>query len=173
MTKVRIDLRDAIANELGGRTTHIPATVDIDELFEFNDIDEAEIDLDDILAGNRLIAHLWSVEDMRNERPHLTEDQAWEVLKAVESRINSEFGINRDFIRDVADELYPQNRLARPAKTAEVIASYGEGDERENLVDLLTDTMHWCESFGEPFEEFHATARIHFAEEAKSHKREA
>ena len=142
-------------------------------MFEFNDIHDTEIDLDDILTENRLIAHLWGIGDVQQERPHLSNDQAWEVLKAVETRMNSEFGINWEFVRDVADELYPQKREARPTKAAEVIADYGDGGERESLVDLLTDAMHWCASFGEPFEEFHATAKCHFAEEANYPKKGA
>jgi hypothetical protein len=70
-------------------------------------------------------------------------------------------------IRQVAERLYPLRRQVRSSKAAEVIASYGNGDERENLVDLLTDVMHWCQSFGEPFEELHGTARLHFDKETK------
>ena len=51
------------------------------------------------------------------------------------------------------------------SKAAEIIAGYGDGDERENLVDLLADAMHWCDGFGEPFDEFCGTAGVHFAQE--------
>ncbi|MGL4554482.1 MAG: hypothetical protein ACRC33_25240 [Gemmataceae bacterium] len=34
-----------------------------------------------------------------------------------------------------------------------------------HLVDLLADAMHGCRSYGEPFEDFLGTAKMHFDEE--------
>jgi hypothetical protein len=55
-----------------------------------------------------------------------------------------------------------------------IIADYNpNGDERENLVDLLTDAMHWCLMFDEPFSEFYHSARMHFAAEVREDQRGA
>jgi len=54
----------------------------------------------------------------------------------------------------------------------QIIGHYGDGDERENLVNLLADLMHWCEGFGEPFDEFYGSAKIHFAEEPNRTRKE-
>ena len=60
----------------------------------------------------------------------------------------------------IADMHFPKHRKVKLAEVGKIIADYDpNGDERENLVDLLTDVMHWCEGFGEPFQEFGGTAR--------------
>jgi len=124
-------------------------------------------DLDDLLANQRAIAIVWDIQHVKDQRPDLSDQQAWEVLQECHQcheRLNDPM---LETIRQVAENLYPQQRQARQAKAAEIIANYGNGDERENLVDLLTDTMHWCQSFGDQFEEFCGTARMHFDEETK------
>jgi hypothetical protein len=124
-------------------------------------------DLYDLLAEHRAIGIVWDIEHIKDQRPDLTDEQAWGVLQECQGcyeRLNDPM---LEIIRQVADNLYPQQRQVRQVKSGEVIASYGNGDERENLVDLLTDTMHWCQALGEPFEEFYGTARLHFDEETK------
>ena len=46
--------------------------------------DPAEIDVHVLLAPRRQIASIWSIEDVQEVRPDLTDDQAWEVLQQVE-----------------------------------------------------------------------------------------
>lgn len=127
-------------------------------------------DLDDLLADRNAVAFVWDIHDVKEQRPDLSDEQSWGVLQECRQdqhcfdRLDE---IMREAILDAADKLHPQRRQARSSKAAEVIAGYGDGDERENLVDLLTDSMHWCRSFGEPFEEFCGTARLHFDEETK------
>jgi hypothetical protein len=69
---------------------------------------QAEIDLYAVLDQRQCIAHIWKVEDVKSIREHLTNDEAWHVLQLVEKRLDSNYGINWDFIADVADELYPE-----------------------------------------------------------------
>ena len=130
-----------------------------------------DVDIHDLLAEHRAIGIVWDIQHVKDQRPNLTDEQAWEVLQTIEhDRLRDPM---LEDIRHVAEKLYPRKRDVRPARAGEIIASYGTGDERENLVYLLTDTMHWCEEFGEPFDEFCGTARIHFAEESTSSEKGA
>lgn len=123
------------------------------------------IDLDSLLYENRKVAVVWCIDDVLEYRPDLTFDQAWEVLKHSHDKLASSRCSMHAIIDAAADELFPRKRKRRPAKAAEIIAGYGDGCERENLVDLLADTLHWCEGFGEPFDSFLSTAEGHFADE--------
>jgi hypothetical protein len=168
---VKLDLREALVDQLGSASIDIPATVDLDDILDFNDIREHEFVIDDLLAENRIVGFLWDTQHVCDQRPDLTTDQAWQVLVQCERDWDRLSDPMLETIRDVATKLYPLQRKARPTKASEVIASYGDGDERGNLVDLLTDAMHWCEGFGEPFDEFCATARVLFNEEAKTYRK--
>jgi hypothetical protein len=130
-----------------------------------------DVDVDELLAEHRAVAVVWDIRHVKDIRPDLGDEEAWDVLQGVRhDRLNDPM---LEAIRQEAETLYPRRRQSRPAQAGQVIAGYGAGDERENLVDLLTDAMHWCEEFGEPFEEFCGTARMHFAEESKSSRKGA
>lgn len=60
-----------------------------------------------LLTEHRLIAHLWGVEDVREVRPDLTADLAWEVLQACDARPECTQGLTWDGIARTAEELYP------------------------------------------------------------------
>ena len=147
---------------------------------------DVAIDLNDVLSENRLIAHVWGIEDVREVRPHLTEEEAWEVLQAVERRLNSEFGINWDFVRDVADELYPEptnaNRenWAKQALAIFTAETFG-GDHPDTmpvedlqnaLTDLLSDLLHLAHTHELDVDDLVERAGDHFrhelAEEGRS-----
>ena len=49
----------------------------------------------------------WHVDDVRSERPHLTEDQGREVLRNLRRNHDANIGINWEVIDVVADILYP------------------------------------------------------------------
>jgi hypothetical protein len=65
-----------------------------------------EINVTAILAARRQIAAGWSIEDVQEIRPDLTDEQAWEVLQAVERNHDATIGINWDVLDYHADELY-------------------------------------------------------------------
>jgi hypothetical protein len=56
--------------------------------------DPAEIDVHALLAARRQIACIWSIEDVQEVRPDLTDEQAWEVLQQAGRRNDAETGIN-------------------------------------------------------------------------------
>jgi hypothetical protein len=61
-----------------------------------------------LLAKHRQIAVIWCIEDVQSVRPHLTEDQAWEVLQQVGDIHDAEWGISWTTLETVADDLYPE-----------------------------------------------------------------
>jgi hypothetical protein len=75
---------------------------------------EVEIDVHEALALGGQIAAIWSVEDVQQERPNLTEDQAWEVLQRVEHYHDCNYGITWDTLRLTADALFPRKPRQRP-----------------------------------------------------------
>src|SRR4051812_21567779 len=108
--KAKVNIRDIIEeNADHGQTLHVNATFDVDEFFEVNCIleeHEFDIDLHELLAENRRIAHVWGTEDVQSVRPDLTDDQAWQVLQTVEKHLDSTCGITWETIENTADELY-------------------------------------------------------------------
>ncbi len=67
---------------------------------------EFDIDIHERLAENRQIAHIWGTDDVQDVRPDLDEDQAWQVLRDVEKRLDSQYGISWGTIEIIADELF-------------------------------------------------------------------
>ena len=54
------------------------------------------------------IAIIWSIDDVIQERPRLTHEQAMEVLEEVSDSHDANCGVNWDTLRDTADSLYPK-----------------------------------------------------------------
>ena len=68
-----------------------------------------------LLAKHHRVAVIWCAEDVREMRPDLSEDQAWEVLQAVDDYHDAESGISWTTLETVADDLFPE-----PTKASEV-----------------------------------------------------
>lgn len=166
--KVTINIRDIVEDKIG-RSATIPATIEIGEVFDFMDADnEQEVDIHELLAEKNAIALVFTIDDVKKIRTDLTDNQAWEVLQMFEAAAEDCPDPMHETMSQIADMQFPRKRKARPSEVARIIADYDpHGDERENLVDLLTDAMHWCEGFGEPLDEFLATAKMHFKDETK------
>lgn len=160
--KVKLNLRDILADHRRG-SLPVTATVHLEHLFED---DRPEYDLDEILEANRMIAHVWAIADVRVVRPDLTDDKAWEVLKACERHLDSKRCISPQTIETAADEMFgqPVNRVAR---FDDAIQEYTDYDARTNLVDLLADGLHWCEAKSVDFAQALLAARKHFAAETE------
>lgn len=65
-----------------------------------------DIDIHALLAERKQIAHIWGIEDVQEVRPHLTDDQAWQVLQHVERHLGSDLGICWETLRIAADDLF-------------------------------------------------------------------
>jgi hypothetical protein len=164
--KVTLNIRDQLRNMAD--TDHMltfEASVDVDQLFETGQFsDEVEFDLDELLKQNRIIADLWTIDDVRDLHPHLSEDQAWEVLRECQDRLNSEVGINWEQIEKVADDLFGE-ATQRLIRFNDMLEQYTDGDTKQNLVDLLADAIHWSQVNDADFDGSLVTARLHILNE--------
>ena len=71
-----------------------------------NSVEAEGVDIHEIAAKRRQIAMLWSVEDVQEVRPDLTDDQAWEVLQRAHRQHDATIGINWDTLQIWADEMF-------------------------------------------------------------------
>ena len=62
--------------------------------------------IDALLEYRRQVAVRWSIKDVREVRPDLDDDQAWEVLQAAERRHDADVGIDRDVLEHSAEMLF-------------------------------------------------------------------
>ncbi len=69
-------------------------------------IEDLEIDIHQILADRQKIAVIWSVSDVQEVRPDLTEDQCWDVLQAVQDNHDANHGICCETLRVQAEILF-------------------------------------------------------------------
>ncbi len=68
------------------------------------------------LRDDKEIAAVWGIHDVKELRPELTDEQAWEVLQRVDDRHDLDHGITRKTIRRVADELFPTSGQQKPKR---------------------------------------------------------
>ncbi len=54
------------------------------------------------------IGVFWHIDDVKEVRPDLTDDQCWQVLERVGSKHDCTVGIDWEVIRIAADLLYPE-----------------------------------------------------------------
>lgn len=167
--KVNLNLRNHVHQYADNHNKlKMEASIDVDALFETAHLpDDFELELDELLQQNRIIAHLWTIDDVREVRPQLTDDQAWEVLQECEDRLDSTVGINWDQIEQTADDLFGAE-TQRLVRFNEFVEDYTGSEAETNLVDLLADAMHWCRIHDADFEDSLATARLHFQTEVKA-----
>lgn len=63
------------------------------------------------MANQTLVREInitWCIEDVQEERPDLSDEQASEVLQEVLDRHDANIGINWDFINHIAQHLFPK-----------------------------------------------------------------
>ena len=98
-----------------------------------------EIDIHELLAENRQIAHLWDVEDVQQVRPDLDDDEAWRVLQDCEHRLDSTQGLTWDTIEQIAADLYPEPKGARWHGRIDVsVQNYTRDAAIEHFTELAT-----------------------------------
>jgi hypothetical protein len=142
--KVKVNIQehlDALEPIAGFSLSRV--AIDIDDLFESNDIpaeQEIDVDIHELLAGNRQIAHIWGIDDVQEVRPDLDEDQAWAVLQAAAKRLDSNDGITWDTVKILADELYPDKPGRHWEGRIDVRITdtdgYGQGEVINRLRDM-------------------------------------
>jgi len=60
----------------------------------------------------RSIQIAWTTDDVQLARPDLTENQAWEILKAIQNENNHRIEVNWDTVGGMATWLYPEEIAA-------------------------------------------------------------
>jgi hypothetical protein len=76
------------------------------------------IDIDALLAKRQQIAAIWSIEDVQQNRPDLSDDDAWEVLQAVKHDHDCNYGITWQTLDMAARHLFPEPPAAEAAAEA-------------------------------------------------------
>ena len=62
----------------------------------------------EILASRGWVASLWHIDDVKEVRPDLTDEQAMQVLERCIDKHDAEIGINWLLIETIADDLFPE-----------------------------------------------------------------
>ena len=109
---------------------------------------DADFDIQEILAKRREIALIWSIDDVKSRRRDLNDDQCWRVLQECERRHNAEYGINWEAIEEHANDLFGVSYLERVERCDRALHAY----EDHELVDLLADAMHWAKANDHDFD---------------------
>jgi hypothetical protein len=153
--KAKVNIRDFIEDNLSvadhRHMLSVHASVEIDDLLDTNGIPEEhafDIDIHELLAENRQIAHIWGIDDAQEVRPDLDDDQAWQVLQDIERHLDSQYGITWDTLKIMADELYgpkPERRWhGRIDVTITDTDGYGQSEainRLRDMADLLAKDM--------------------------------
>ncbi len=135
--KATINLRNYLEDNAGSGI-NVQAHVDTDDIVEALDLpdeDEFDVDIHALLAENRMIAHIWGIEDVQEARPDLDDDQAWQVLQAVERHLDSQFGITWDTVELLAEDLHGPKPAQRWQGRIDVAV---EGYDRDAAVEHFT-----------------------------------
>jgi hypothetical protein len=61
--------------------------------------------------------------------------------------------------------MLPVANQVRAHRATSTIAEYGDDVDESNLIDLLTDAMHWCDLIGQDFHCLLAQACRHYINE--------
>ncbi len=75
-----------------------------------------QLDIHAVLESRGEIAIVWSIEDVLGVRPHLTKEQAWEVLLRCDRMHDCNYGMTWDLLESVADDMYPESVDSELAK---------------------------------------------------------
>lgn len=108
MTTLEINLADILEHKYP-HGFHAPADIDISNFLEFADDDWShEINIENLLGQNHLIGIIWNVRLVLDERPDLTDDQAWTVLRACQHHFEEVTDSMLETIRHLADDKFPK-----------------------------------------------------------------
>lgn len=145
--KLPINLPHLIEQQLGRTPIELPVTIDVGMFLEYSELDESELDLHELLRENRMIGHFYTVDDVRQLRPHLTDDQAWQVLEAIDKSVKlaPEYGMSWDGIRDTADSLFPAQEKVFVAKVIVSIETdkvLSQEDAHQLYAEVVNDINH-------------------------------
>ena len=64
--------------------------------------------LDAVLGQKGMVALIWSIADVKELRPDLTDEQAYDVLTYAQRHHDAQFGMNWDTFELIAEDLFPE-----------------------------------------------------------------
>jgi hypothetical protein len=144
--KLPINLPHLIEQQLGRTPIELPVTIDVGMFLEYSELDESELDLHELLRENRMIGHFYTVDDVRHLRPHLSDEEAWQVLQAIDKSVTiaPEYGMSWDGIRDTADSLFPSDRafVAKVTVSIETDKVLSQEDAHQLYAEVTNDINH-------------------------------
>ncbi len=114
----------------------------------------------DCVAEDWLSAPVWSLEDLLDQRPELSDAQAWAVLRRCQAEQDPACGVSRALVNAVADELFG----ADDERDSDLLAGYRD-PSGANLVDFTADAGHWFDAEGPDF-----AAKLARSHSANSHE---
>lgn len=104
-----IELSDPLEAAIDDITDEVADAIENIRKFRFHRvIHTAEIDIDELLAEHQAIGIVWDIQHVKDHRPDLTDEQAWEVLQECQrswERLNDPM---LEAIRQIAGDLFPQ-----------------------------------------------------------------
>ena len=65
------------------------------------------VEQDHVLKNEDSISIVWCIDDVKEVRPDLDDEQAWDVLQVVKDNHDATMGISWDTLEYAADHLYP------------------------------------------------------------------
>lgn len=140
--KLKVNIREFIeGNADHNGELQVSAAIHLDDLlYGIDEEEEIDVDLDELLTENRRIAHVWGIDDVRQCRPDLDDDQAWAVLQEVAKRLHYDVGITWDVVETVARELYPEKPERHWQGRIDIRITdtdgYGQGEVINRLRDM-------------------------------------
>lgn len=117
MTTITIDLAEILEAKFQ-RGFSIPVSIDIGDFLDLAEDDWSEtVDLDQLLAEREEAAIIVSAQEAKRIRPHLSDQQAWEVAQSTREQTQ---WMLEDLLGDVADDLYPDMKRGFQRRVAEL-----------------------------------------------------
>jgi hypothetical protein len=104
---LRIDLDEALEDELDGVLGEIEGFLDglRERPWRIPPL-RVVVDVPELLAKSKSIAITWTVEDVHAQRPGLSDDEAWQVLRHAAEHIERDFGLKATYLKEYALQLF-------------------------------------------------------------------
>jgi hypothetical protein len=99
------------------------------------------VDIPELLAKSKSVAITWTVEDVHAQRPGLSDDEAWQVLRHAAEHIERDFGLKAEYMKEYALQLFgPLPGMSHALATAlHAVCHSPAPDARFDYQCFLTD----------------------------------
>lgn len=99
------------------------------------------VDVRELLAKSRTAAIIWTTEDVHAQRPGLSDEQAWQVLRHAAEHIERDFGLKAEYLKQYALQLFgpPPGMTAAVATALHAVCHFPAHDAKFDYQCFLTD----------------------------------